>query len=280
MQTLSVALLLIGCLALSVVTNRRGWRLGAATSAAVAVGFALLRAGAPGWDAGVELGTFVVVAALLVDAQRRERAERDHLAMLCDVDEATSCLNRRGFAGVLENEAARAVREQRDLALLALDLDHFKQVNDRFGHLVGDEVLREVGRTLAEQVGTRGVVARMGGEEFAVLLPGFDAEAAGVMAERILAELRGRQFASLPAGAGLTLSAGIAAERASALTIGAALRARSDEALYAAKRSGRDRALLWAPGVHSNSTPVRSSLLVDGSVGPARRPSGPWRAPA
>ena len=128
-------------------------------------------------------------------------------------DPATGCLNRRGFALQFERALADARHRRGDVALLAVDLDHFKQINDQFGHLVGDEVLYEVATMLAEAVSEEGVVARMGGEEFTVLLPWADAEAAGAVAERMMNQLRQRSCASLPAGTPVTMSIGIASER-------------------------------------------------------------------
>jgi diguanylate cyclase (GGDEF)-like protein len=148
-----------------------------------------------------------------------------------------------------------------DVALLAIDLDHFKQINDRHGHNVGDLVLSEVAAALAETVGAEGVVARLGGEEFSVLLPGADAETAGVIAERMMDRLR-KSCASLAPGSVVTMSVGIAAERVSSLADGAALRARADEALYLAKRGGRNRVLLWAPGVRSMGTPHAAMAVI------------------
>ncbi|HKH92906.1 MAG TPA: GGDEF domain-containing protein, partial [Gemmatimonadaceae bacterium] len=168
-----------------------------------------------------------------------------------------------------------AKRRHGELALLALDLDHFKQINDRFGHLVGDEVLYEVATMITESVSEEGVVARMGGEEFTVLLPWADAEAAGAVAERIMIRLRGRQCRALPPGTTVTISIGIAAERITDVNIGPALRARADEALYAAKRSGRDRVLLWASGVRSNATPHTSMAAIVRRSGEVPRPRYP-----
>lgn len=162
--------------------------------------------------------------------------------------------------------------------MLAVDLDHFKQINDRFGHLVGDEVLYEVATMLTEAVSEEGVVARMGGEEFTVLLPWADAEAAGAVAERMMTRLRGRQCRALPPGTTITMSIGIACERITDSDIGSALRARADEALYAAKRSGRDRVLLWASGVRSNATPATSMAAIVRRSGEVKRPR--YRSPS
>ena len=211
-------------------------------------------------DEAIVLLAFWAAVAAIVIAFRRGHTHVARLTELCDVDETTGCLNRRGFDNYLRRVARQSGNATMDLALLALDLDHFKEINDRFGHLCGDDVLHEVGGSLLEAVGDEGVVARMGGEEFAVVLPRADAESAGVVAERILARLRSLRYTGLPDSVSLTMSAGIAVERLSADHVPAALRARADEALYAAKRSGRDRALLWPPGVHSHSTPPTSTL--------------------
>ncbi len=184
------------------------------------------------------------------------------LEKLAESDPATGCLNRRGFERALQAAIASAVTTQRDVALLALDLDHFKQINDQFGHIAGDAVLSGVAAALTDTVGADGVVARLGGEEFSVLLPCADAEIAGAMAERMLARLRTHQHATIAHGAMVTMSVGIAVERLSSTRDSAALRARADEALYMAKRGGRDRVLLWAPGVRSLATPAASAAAL------------------
>jgi diguanylate cyclase (GGDEF)-like protein len=200
---------------------------------------------------------------------------RAELAPLVNADPATGCLNRRGFAIQMDRAIAEARRRQGDVALLAVDLDHFKQINDRFGHLVGDEVLYEIATMLSEAVSEEGVVARMGGEEFTVLLPWADAEAAGAVAERMMTKLRTRGCLALPQGTPVTMSIGIAAERIVSSDAGSALRARADEALYAAKRSGRDRVLLWAPGVRSHATPPTSVAVIARRSGESQRPRYP-----
>jgi diguanylate cyclase (GGDEF)-like protein len=136
---------------------------------------------------------------------------------------------------------------------------------------VGDEVLYEIATMLSETVREEGVVARMGGEEFIVLLPGADAEAAGAVAERMMTRLRIGGCLALPQGTPITMSIGIAAERIVNNDAGSALRARADEALYAAKRSGRNRVLLWAPGVRSNATPPTSMAAIARRSGESRR---------
>lgn len=214
-----------------------------------------------GWLVPVMLLQLAVVAFALV-AQRGMSAQLTLLARMIESDPATGCLNRRGFARAFDEALVAASQTHSDVSLLALDLDFFKQINDKYGHNVGDLVLSEVAGTLAETVGSDGIVARLGGEEFTVLLPGADAESAGVMAERMLVDVRSNCCSSLAPGAFVTLSIGIAAERVSSMRDGAALRARADEALYMAKREGRDRVLLWAPGVRSLATPAAAMAAI------------------
>jgi diguanylate cyclase (GGDEF)-like protein len=213
------------------------------------------------WMYVVVLLQFAVIGCAL-GAQRIMSGQLAALSHMAESDPATGCLNRRGFARAFDEALTAAVDNQSDVAVLALDLDHFKQINDRYGHNIGDLVLSEVAATLAETVSDEGMVARLGGEEFMVLLPDADAEAAGVMAERMLEAVRTRCCASLAPGSYVTMSIGIAAERVSSLRDGAAIRARADEALYMAKRGGRDRVSLWAPGVRSLATPAAAMAAI------------------
>lgn len=264
MPASSACLLLLACAAVQGLLARRSRRAALATTVLAGAVHAVLaqRTGLAATESAWLLAAFLVACATMDWAHRRARARENALATLCDVDEATRCLNRRGFRTRLEHAAALALRSEMPVALLALDLDHFKLVNDRFGHLAGDAVLAEVSEALMRAVGDHGVVARLGGEEFAVLLGDTDAEGAGVMAEHILATCRGLRFQALPPSVRLTVSIGIATERIHDAGTTDALRARADEALYAGKRSGRDRALLWAPGVHSHATPARSMAAI------------------
>lgn len=184
---------------------------------------------------------------------------RAQLATLVLTDPLTGCLNRRGFEQELRRTVARASRYGGELSLLAIDVDHFKDVNDTFGHLAGDIVLRELAGLLTSAARGSDLVARVGGEEFVMLLPNADEENAGVVAERIGEVVRGHAFEALRRGGGkgLTVSVGIATEQVVDAGLSSALRARADEALYVAKRLGRDRVVMWAPGARSHSTPPR-----------------------
>ena len=188
---------------------------------------------------------------------------RSELAALVLTDPLTGSLNRRGFEQELGRAVSRAAREGSELALLAVDVDHFKRINDSFGHLAGDTVLRELAEVLAHTARTEDVLGRVGGDELLVLLPGADLEAAGVVAERISNVVRGHHFITTRGRERVTVSIGIAAEHVRDPYLGHALRARADEALYVAKRLGRDRVVMWAPGIRSEATPPQPLLAVD-----------------
>ncbi|MGH2914073.1 MAG: sensor domain-containing diguanylate cyclase [Solirubrobacteraceae bacterium] len=168
-----------------------------------------------------------------VSERRLHEAELQRMAR---TDSLTGLPNHRTFHEHLVAAAARAARSGEPLSVAVLDLDHFKQVNDRHGHLTGDEVLREVGVTLTSLVRAGELIARVGGEEFAWLLPGADELGAFAAAERARQAIRDGTID--PVGR-ITLSAGVC-ELAHA-TGATDLYARADQALYRAKRAGRDR---------------------------------------
>jgi diguanylate cyclase (GGDEF)-like protein len=183
---------------------------------------------------------------------------RGELANLVMTDPVSGCLNSRGLDQVLQRAAAAAGRSGGgEVALLAIDIDRFKEINDTLGHLAGDAVLRDVASVLTRSSRAGDVVARIGGDEFLVLLPGADGETAGVVAERVVEAVRSHQFHTARGAQPVALSIGIAAEHLPAPDAVSALRARADEALYVAKRLGRNRVVMWAPGIRSNATPTR-----------------------
>jgi diguanylate cyclase (GGDEF)-like protein len=160
------------------------------------------------------------------------------VARLASSDALTGLANRRQLAFALGREVARTLRTKEPLSVALIDIDHFKKINDTFGHVVGDVVLREVAAVLAGTVRDVDLVARYGGEEFAILLP--DCASAGALAvvERVRSAV-----ASMGSVAKVTVSAGIATAVGEG-TDGDALIAAADQALYESKRTGRDRATL------------------------------------
>ncbi|MBN2204538.1 MAG: diguanylate cyclase [Thermoleophilia bacterium] len=178
-------------------------------------------------------------------AQRVEEAQ-ETLWRAAVRDSLTGLLNHREFYRRLEEEVARADREGQEVAVLMIDLDDFKSVNDTYGHLRGDSVLREMARALESCVREQDVLARYAGDEFAVVLTATGERAARAVAERI----RGCAAAigagsELPADVAVTASIGVAA-RVPGVEPLADLMERADQALYRAKAGGRDRVVVAA----------------------------------
>jgi diguanylate cyclase (GGDEF)-like protein len=155
-------------------------------------------------------------------------------------DALTGCLNRRGFDQSLAREVARASRAGSDLSLIAIDLDHFKKVNDTFGHMGGDGVLREIGLLLAQAARAGDMVARTGGEEFSILLPDTGSAGAVNLANRLCDRIRRHVFLANGKPVGISASMGIISARPGRGDSDSNLKLRADEALYAAKHAGRD----------------------------------------
>jgi diguanylate cyclase (GGDEF)-like protein len=176
---------------------------------------------------------------------------RSHLETIVLTDPLSGCFNRRGLNQLAEREVSRAVRAKKNIAVLAIDVDHFKHINDEYGHLTGDEVIREVGALLRETARDVDVVARIGGEEFTILAPDSNDEGALILAERVMQAFRQHQFRSLPPERRITTSVGVAAAPARDDEVAKTLLARADEALYVAKRNGRDRAVVWHAGMRA-----------------------------
>jgi diguanylate cyclase (GGDEF)-like protein len=176
---------------------------------------------------------------------------RTHLELIVLTDPLSGCFNRRGLNQLAEREVSRAIRAKKNIAVLAIDVDHFKHINDEYGHLTGDEVIREVGTLLRETARDIDVVARIGGEEFAILAPDSNDEGALILAERVMQAFRDHRFHSLPPERRITTSVGVAAAPARDDEVAKTLLARADEALYIAKRNGRDRAVVWHAGMRA-----------------------------
>jgi diguanylate cyclase (GGDEF)-like protein len=160
-------------------------------------------------------------------------------------DALTGCLNRRGFDQSLAREVARASRAGSDLSLIAIDLDHFKKVNDTFGHMAGDGVLREFGLLLAQAARAGDMVARTGGEEFSILLPDTGSAGAVNLANRLCDRIRRHVFLANGKPVGISASMGIISARPGRGDSDSNLKLRADEALYAAKHAGRDCVRVW-----------------------------------
>jgi diguanylate cyclase (GGDEF)-like protein/PAS domain S-box-containing protein len=183
-------------------------------------------------DAG---GTAVRMTGMLVDISDRKKLERQ-LEQLARTDELTGLRNRRRGHQLLEREFQRSRRSGAPFSLVLLDIDHFKEVNDRFGHDAGDRVLADIARLLRNRLRGTDVAARWGGEEFALILPGAGREDARGVAEELLARMREIRT---PDGAGVSASFGVVdGPRDESVTD---MIRRADRMMYRAKRAGRAR---------------------------------------
>jgi diguanylate cyclase (GGDEF)-like protein len=218
----------------------------------------------------VAVGASLLAVAASMNRSRLEASERrltERLAHLARTDHLTGCLNHRAFAERLRSEVDRSVRYHEPLSLAMIDVDHFKALNDTFGHLTGDEVLSSLGKLLVRWSRSLDVVGRIGGDEFALLMPHTTSGAALVHIE----QLRARCSDLRPHA--VTLSVGVSdldpnhprAEQ---------LRRDADRALYQVKHDGRDAVALSTPGGTTPVHPHRHSP----STTPMPAPSDPVRA--
>src|SRR4051812_21025353 len=181
---------------------------------------------------------FIIGTSIFTVAMAREKSEMQH-RIAASTDALTGVATRRAFYDVAENIVATSRENGTGLAVIVFDLDGFKSINDTYGHSRGDEVLRIFGRVAAKTLRASDLIGRLGGEEFAVILPGASVAAAFLAAERIRAGF-GEACATIKAGAvNATVSAGIA--QASNDWNLEALMTAADGALYEAKRHGRNR---------------------------------------
>ena len=269
-------------------TLREAWPLvaGVVAAAAIVVLFGATGAGREGgWRDGRPLGVAfgvwalalaVLVAALaaqlwlsartslarerrLVAAAAALRESGARLEQQAGTDTLTGLANRRVFAERLGVEYRRALRYGRPLSVLMVDLDHFKQINDRHGHPCGDRVLSEVAALVRSNVRESDLVARYGGEEFVVMLPEAQLSEALVVAEKLRAAVAALLVEDERASVQLTTSIGVAARPASAPRDEEDLIRLADEALYRAKAAGRDRVVAAPASGGANAIAVRGA---------------------
>src|SRR3954463_1131551 len=220
--------------------------------AVTGITYALALASVPGSDRAQRwlllFGVVVVIA--LMAAVLRERVNRliARLADAARTDPLTGLLNRRGLQELMEVETERALRSSRPLAIVVGDLDHFKHLNDRFGHAAGDLALMRFA-DIATQASRRiDAVARIGGEEFALLLPDTEQHAAYLLAERLRRAVKEPSAGKTGETDLPTVSFGVASFPTHAADAEALMHA-ADQALYAAKAMGRDRSVIYNPEV-------------------------------
>lgn len=188
-----------------------------------------------------ELQVRLRVANRIIELQQvlREQATKDPL---------TGLWNRGGVFHLLGQELERSKREGQSVGVVLMDIDHFKQINDTYGHLIGDQALRETAHRILTWVRPYDLLGRYGGEEFLLVLPRCGLEAATRVAERIHSHVRSMSIAVSQHRLSITLSLGVAIGNPEApLTLEALVQA-ADTALYRAKQNGRDRVEIAVPG--------------------------------
>jgi two-component system, cell cycle response regulator len=201
-------------------------------------------------DAELEARIFATLRATTAYRQLRDRnAQLEAMVhsaeALARTDVLTGLFNRRRFTDALKHEFAVTRRYRNTLSCLLLDVDHFKQINDRFGHDAGDQVLKEVALRFSRSLREVDLVARYGGEEFAVLLPYTNKSGACIVAERLRNSVRTRQFHFGGESLTITISIGCADSSDPSATSAEELMKAADIALYRAKRGGRDRVVTY-----------------------------------
>ena len=203
----------------------------------------------PHWLEITSAVTYIVNISLLPLAfiwMMQSRLEWDLLQQSI-IDSLTGVLNRRGLEQALDRELARSRRYNEDLTLALLDLDHFKRINDKFGHAIGDAILADVAQFLAQRIRKTDVVGRLGGEEFVLLLPHTDLSRSTPILEKLCEDLRSCT-GKLPSSAfSITASLGVTTIRDRQGLTGSDLLHEADLALYQAKNNGRNQVRYYSP---------------------------------
>lgn len=210
----------------------------------------------------------VITQSQLHDNLGALTAANERLERLADTDAVSGLLNHRGMAAALDNAQTDAERHAQPCALLFVDVDHFKALNDSFGHPAGDAALREVGLVLTQTLRASDTSGRWGGEEFLALLPGADLEGALEAAEAVRASIAARVF-GIAGGLHLTCSIGVAALPRHAPDWTSLVDA-ADQAMYQAKHSGRNRVCAAGEDALSSlSGPASPGSLHERAAAPA-----------
>ena len=164
----------------------------------------------------------------------------NEVGRLAITDELTGIYNRRFFFEMAEKEFTRAVRDKSPLSVLLVDIDHFKNFNDCYGHMVGDQVLKAAAQMMASALRDSDIIGRYGGEEFSIILPDTNNTAANLVAERLLSKVSDVPFDTEAGKLSIQISIGIAGMSKETPTLHSLI-VRADQAMYLAKSSGRNR---------------------------------------
>ncbi|MFI4969845.1 MAG: diguanylate cyclase [Lysobacterales bacterium] len=194
-------------------------------------------------EAELKDGDHITIGNCVLKFMERSSVEaryHEEIYQLATMDPLTGLYNRRQFLELLERELARTASHKRPLALLIIDLDHFKSVNDLYGHPAGDVVLKQVAIALNADVREECIVARIGGEEFAAVLPEQDLAQASAFAQRLCTAIAALELSEQAGPRRVTVSIGVAVWQPGMAAVADLLRA-ADEQLYRAKQDGRNR---------------------------------------
>lgn len=201
-----------------------------------------------GFEPGMGLLIAVIAPGLIaplgsyqyISLTYRLRAANEQLRVLSEIDSLTGALNRRRFLELSEGQLSLAARHGYPTSLLVIDFDHFKQINDRYGHAGGDRVLVEITGVIRQTVRESDLLGRVGGEEFALLLPHTAGQGAALLADRVVQAIRGTMIEAADQPIRVTVSIGGATCESSLTPLDQLLHS-ADEQLYAAKQAGRNR---------------------------------------
>jgi len=171
-----------------------------------------------------------------------ENAYHEEIYRLTTIDGLTQIFNKRYFVETLEREMGRAQRYRRQLSLIMFDIDHFKEINDNYGHLAGDHILRQLAATVKSRIRREDILARYGGEEFAIVLPELDRDNAITFAEKIRILIENSVFEFEETRIPLTVSVGVSILSAEADSPETLIKF-ADDNLYRAKDEGRNRVI-------------------------------------
>ncbi len=199
-----------------------------------------------GW---VKLGETIAIGDETILLFRLESNSKIHTPMyplrLISKDPLTSVFNRRAFEQIMTHEHEKAVTVNQPYCILMLDVDHFKKINDTYGHPTGDIVLKTLAQRLSGQIRSNDIIARVGGEEFAIFVPEQNIGGGFLLAERLRKNVMGLSFEGVDPQLGITISIGISsADPISDFTPQLVYLA-ADNALYQAKRNGRNRCIIY-----------------------------------
>ena len=206
------------------------------------------------WDLLVEQATRKLQAEELQSARLAAEAAREAMHFQVIHDSLTGLWNRAEILEFLDHEVRRAARTRNPLGILMLDIDHFKRINDRHGHLTGDEVLKAVAARLPASVRSCDGVGRYGGEEFLLVLPDCQPRQLQAAAERLRADIASRTMRTFAGPLSVTVSIGCAVGQATSTDVAEELLRAADEALYEAKEHGRNQVAVRLLGQLSTET--------------------------